>query len=474
MDDQYQKNAPDIQKRFFIRGRLELTSPTGLTNGDDGLTDIPIRRDLVSNRPLLPGTSLAGALRSYLTTHLNQSQSLVDKLFGNQTGKQSQQSWLFVDDALGQEAGIEIRDGVAINPQTRIAADKQKFDLELLAAGTTFDVALEFWQPTKDSDNKLLQLLAVALQGLTSGDIHLGIRKRRGFGACKVADWHVEIYDMRQAEDIIGWLEHNPAYSPSKQSIAEQLGVSLPGVPMRSRCRLKATFDLAGSLIIRSAPPVMDVENPPDVVHLRNAQGAPALSGTSVAGVLRAQSERILYTLYPDNSPLVTDYINDLFGPRQIADKKIAPRASRVWVKETVVDGCQPVIQPRVRIDRFTGGSYETALFSNEPVFGGQAVVDLSIDNPQPADVGLLLLLLKDLWTGFLPVGGEASVGRGRFAGKEATLDWNSRSWTIQQTDDGLTVMVDDESIVDAQTELQTAVAALKTIPQTNTEEETR
>jgi hypothetical protein len=38
--------------------------------------------------------------------------------------------------------------------------------------------------------------------------------------------------------------------------------------------------------------------------------------------------------------------------------------------------------------------------------------------------VGLVLLLLKDLWTGDLPLGGEISVGRGRLKGKQATLTW--------------------------------------------------
>ena len=34
----------------------------------------------------------------------------------------------------------------------------------------------------------------------------------------------------------------------------------------------------------------------------------------------------------------------------------------------------------------------------------------------------MLLLLLKDLWTGDLPLGGESSIGRGRLRGLEAKL----------------------------------------------------
>ena len=39
------------------------------------------------------------------------------------------------------------------------------------------------------------------------------------------------------------------------------------------------------------------------------------------------------------------------------------------------------------------------------------------------AEIGLLLLLLKDLWHGNVAIGGGKAVGRGRLIGKAATLD---------------------------------------------------
>ena len=47
------------------------------------------------------------------------------------------------------------------------------------------------------------------------------------------------------------------------------------------------------------------------------------------------------------------------------------------------------------------------------------------------AEVGLLLLVLKDLWTGFLPVGGSSSVGRGRLQGRAAQIEYGSNKWTL-------------------------------------------
>ncbi len=94
-------------------------------------------------------------------------------------------------------------------------------------------------------------------------------------------------------------------------------------------------------------------------------------------------------------------------------------------------------VQNRVSIDRFTGGTRDGALFNEQPLFGGAqslVTVDLQLENPQEYEIGLLLLLLKDLWTGDLPLGGEISVGRGRLRGKNCQLEYRNgqeQTWKL-------------------------------------------
>lgn len=59
----------------------------------------------------------------------------------------------------------------------------------------------------------------------------------------------------------------------------------------------------------------------------------------------------------------------------------------------------------------------------------------------------MLLLLLKDLWTGDLPLGGEASVGRGRLSGQRAELNWRGETWVIQAGTSGLQVDGDPDKL---------------------------
>lgn len=115
------------------------------------------------------------------------------------------------------------------------------------------------------------------------------------------------------------------------------------------------------------------------------------------------------------------------------------PRASRLIVAEHAIEnGVADLVQSRVSIDRFTGGALNTALFNQQPIFGKadtKVTVELRLLAPRSHEIGLLLLLLKDLWTSDLPLGGESSVGRGRLTGRHAVLSHVSgqtvKSWAL-------------------------------------------
>ena len=433
------KNARKLVGRILIEGDLVLETPTRFGNGDrEGVVDMTISRDPQDGRPLLPGASIAGALRSYLRTReagfrkQEHSASLGKLLFGEETGttaqnKSSSQSYLIAHDSLAAAVSTELRDGVTIDPKTRTARDGGKYDLELLPAGTVFPLRLELLI-VKEKENELKQALAIALQGFEQGEIPMGARRRRGFGKCKVATWRVNTYNLTDPTELIAWLQEETVdgkpVTKSGPTIATLLGDAETDIDKRSIFSVEAHFGIAGSLLIRSGS-----EDPtaPDMVHLRskrNGSDQPIVSGTSLAGALRGRALRIARTL-SKNSERADCFIGDLFGPFPDQNQNDPGKASRLWVEESVIENPHELVVSRVKIDRFTGGSFPTALFNQQPVFGTDETavcLCLHIDDPSPADKGLLLLLLKDLWTEDLPVGGEASVGRGRLRGKCATL----------------------------------------------------
>jgi hypothetical protein len=77
--------------------------------------------------------------------------------------------------------------------------------------------------------------------------------------------------------------------------------------------------------------------------------------------------------------------------------------------------------------------------------------IRLRLLDPKDHEIGVLLLLLKDLWTGDLPLGGEISVGRGRLAGKSAELrlqrDGGEQVWRISAENGALRVEGDRQQL---------------------------
>jgi CRISPR/Cas system CSM-associated protein Csm3 (group 7 of RAMP superfamily) len=437
-----------VVERVEIRGELVLDTPAHLGGEGEGLTDMPLLRNARDGQtPLLTGTSIAGALRNYLHEYLEgyrQPRTTMEaaaRLFGavDERARASVQSWLLVDDALGDGPGIELRDGVALDAQTRTAKEKKKFDVELLQAGTTFPLSFEL---LLTADNReLLPLLALVLRGLEGGEIGLGSRKRRGLGRCRVTGWRVRRYDLTTPRGLVAWLDEDATGEESGEKIAPLLQEDLAAFEDQRRVfTLDGDFELISSLLIRSGSGAAD---DPDMVHLRSYRDggeAPILSGTSLAGAVRARAQRIANTLHGRETG--TDLVDSIFG-RHIEDSKDKPTGSRLVTHETKVKGTTNLVHGRVKIDRFTGGAYPQALFFQQPVFGGddsQVNIQLELRQPKPHEIGLLLLVTKDLWTGDLPLGGESSVGRGRLQGKRATLALKSKGrkvWELTQRADG-------------------------------------
>lgn len=455
------KMSRQVRQRWIIEGKLELKTPTSLSNGDDDpLVDLPIVVDASEGRALLTGASLAGALRSYLAEF---SPTDAVALFGGERkDAKGYQSALIVEDALGPRPNIELREGVSINPATRTAREGELYDRQLLAAGTRFDIGFELVITKRHEESEvngkplvetMKAALAQALYGLQEGDIRLGGRKRRGYGECRVVSWKAWAYDLTEKADLQAWLTHGRrgpwdtrAWGAPGANILDwsQLhGVTRP-VDNRLRADLTLDLDVDGSVLIRSG---FETENGPDTTHLqsrRDGRSVPVLSGTSLAGVLRGQALRIARTIAGEaNQDKAEETIKEMFGympkPAELKEKQ-KKRASRLTVSESEISGHHSLVQSRVKIDRFTGGAFESALFAEQPVFGGEVTVRLSLVRPSDAELGLLLLLMKDLWTGFVPIGGEASVGRGRLRGRKATLSLARATYEFSEANKQLTV----------------------------------
>lgn len=458
-----------IVRRLLVEGDLVLQTPACLGNGDaEDQVDMPLLVDaLEQERPLLTGASLAGALRSFLREWEHgygkpaAPDSLTVKLFGGNPGDpDGVQSALIVEDVLGSDQGVERRQEVGLDPRSRTSAGDRLFDRELWTAGTRFPLRLELLIEEEADASALRQALATALHGLEQGAIALGARKSRGYGRCLVTEWRVREFDLARPESFLDWIAEGdrPLESSSVTrgaTACEALQVGSLPADRRHRFCLLATFEVDGSLLMGGESSA----DGPDKRHVHSARPGfaappPVMTGTGLAGALRARAQAIATTLSvsQERADVLVDM---LFGPRTIRRGGSA-WASPLRVAEVVIDeGCDDWVQFRTRLDRWTAGVLPGALFNAQPVSGGILVMALELRQPTPPAIGLLLLLLKDLWQGDLALGSELGSGRGRLIGREARLDLiegdtTPRRWTFQRLAlDGLGVSGDEWQILE-------------------------
>ncbi|PJF38986.1 MAG: hypothetical protein CUN55_15670, partial [Phototrophicales bacterium] len=295
----------------------------------------------------------------------------------------------------------------------------------------------------KEDGDDLIGAFAAALKALEEGEIPLGGRKHRGYGRVHVEDWQVCFYDMTNPIALSAWLCDKLYSDDDKQDDFFALAQNM--ADKRQYVRIEARLQVCDSILIRAPSDFADNE------HLTSNE-KPVLSGTSLAGALRARALKIANTINKTHADRI---VNDLFGEHGADGENEKLSASRVRVEEHPIQGGTfEYIQNRVKIDRFTGGAFETALFSERPLFAdGNTYVQVNFELHYPDDktkhelldaqTGLLLLVLKDLWTEDLPLGGEASIGRGRLQGQSATFKFHLSDFKeeINLNESGLSTM---------------------------------
>jgi CRISPR/Cas system CSM-associated protein Csm3 (group 7 of RAMP superfamily) len=429
-----------VEERFYITGNLEVVSPLIIGSGEDDRTDIDLIRD-GSGQPFIPGTSIAGVLRHHLdeTIEKNKTNPIVLTLLGEKE-KESIQSLLMISDALpgkDTDMNVSVRDGIKLDYQTKTVAKHDvksvkksgaKYDYEVIEPGASFGLRMELLirENNKQNDEieKIYDCLALIIEALEQGDMQMGAKTARGFGKLQLKNTKLLKLDMNNKTDAERWIdfdwdnwkfESNFSYFQLKKNILKK--------QEKEKNEISAYFSIPYSLIVRHYS-----ENPDDddTVHL-TSNGKLVIPGTSWNGAIRHAIYHVMGELLPDLDNALTSQkidnisgkiIDDMFGYVKTGKKKALARASRVSIGESSVNGGTLISCTRNKVDRFTGGVVDSALFSEKPVYGGTVTLNISIKKPaeankEKAEIGLLFLALKDIGSGIQPLGGDANIGRG-------------------------------------------------------------
>lgn len=435
-----------ILQKIVFEGTLQLDSPLLIGSGTEteqrtNEADIHILKDKLE-RPFIPGTSLAGVLRDWLE---KQDEKAARKIFGFITKKQDLetrqvqkhdgidlQSAIAVSDVILQNATTTVRDGVHIDPYTGVGIEGHKYDYEAVERGAEGKLYIvltvrEFLEHDIQDLEKLCKKLA---DRLYTG-IRVGALTAKGFGCVSVPDITIDFYNFQNEEAVKNWLlkQHSAIQYKGRKSSDNASDTFVVDAEFALRSSLlirdQATFEKVGSTTLAAMP----MKSGKDYL----------IPGTSVKGVLRHQAVKILDILKKPQ-----DWLDDLMGYTKDESHEINKKG-RFEVNEVYIENKEDIVheveQTRNRIDRFTGGTIESALFTNCVLWQSKPYIPImkihyEIKACKKWEAGLALFLLKDLWTGKITFGGEKSIGRGMLQGVSASIFYDGQHYNITRKEE--------------------------------------
>lgn len=437
---------------------VEADTPIAIGTGrEDIMTDAPVARD-VNGLPYIPATSLTGVIRHALGIG-KEDRNVV---FGYHDKNGGQGSRLILTDAvmIGKEG--KAMDGICniqnenfcshyreknVRQHVRITdkgvADTKgygKFDNEVVYKGTRFVFEMELLsedQEVEDFENSLNQLYDETFR--------IGSGTRCGYGKLKVVRCERVTLDLTDAEDLKAYLKKSSCLSSpwefKKSKMLEEGRTSASTEWTKYELKLKP-LDF---LLFGSGMGDEDADNTPmtDVVVEWDKKGEPSFSkhktlipATSVKGAL---AHRTAYhfnkrkRIFAENLKSkeernkyvggCNDAVQALFGASVDEGSNKRGKRGNVILSDVIQHDVETKVFHHNKIDYFTGGTIDGALFQEKSIWGRGKSYELEIlvDNQALADEDVMWAFersLCDLCEGLLPLGGVTGRGNGVFVGK--------------------------------------------------------
>lgn len=428
-----------ICSHVVLEGKLVVVSPICIGDGSgeerqDNSKDIRVQKNK-QGHPFIPGTSMCGVLRCFVNETMA---SGMDTLLFGGSADGDNQSIVHVFDTVLEGAKPVFRDGVAIDYHTGVAKSGAKYDYEVIDAGEgIFRMEAVIRQCQKESKEEIRKAIIRIKNKLADG-IQLGAMTAKGLGLVKLRDFNLGCYDLLDNEsDVKAWFL---ASEIDGGSASDQMKDALDSDISAEAALFEGDFELRSTMIIRTDNmDISEMNNKHiDKVFLKNSSGKYVVPGSSIKGVLRHQAQYILGKIGRENEDAANKFLNKLMGYSDDTDNR---QKSRFYVAESILtDAVEEKINTRNRIDRITGGVMDNALFTTVPVYQkeeGRPAIKIKFcikpvktgnkgeTKSNPAEIGLALLLFRDLWQGRIAIGGETGVGRGTLKGisGEFTID---------------------------------------------------
>ena len=445
---------------------IECQSPLSIKGDEsDPTLDNTLIRDAADN-PIIPATSITGVLSHlYKETHGEDAQK---KVFGFAKDKDSAISSLNINfgyvlnaeqqpqkgaihslsenndsllDYLRQLTPV-IRDQVKLN-EYGTAEDKAKFDRTAVPKGSRFQ--FEMGLAAQEPDNQTWQNL---LGLLSHPKFRLGGLTHRGFGQIKVIEIKQTLLNFKDKNDLKKWQNFRQSQNWQDLQPAPETNSKTPSAHKFHTLKLKAEdFWRVGA----GSTPLGEYDKIPDALPYTedtinweksptDPQRVVTIPATGIKGALRHRTLFHLRRLEQDYDGTTIQEDNpciiQIFGTAADEQKNSQielPNDKQPGIGGLIINDLYleqhstPKMMMHNKIDRFTGGVINGALFSEELLYEDTLNLEFYFDPNRLQGLDdkaqdAFIAALEDLANGRLPLGAGSSKGHGYFQAEKAEL----------------------------------------------------
>lgn len=432
--------------RNIARLTVEAETPIAVGGGErELLTDSAVIRD-INGLPFIPATSMAGVIRHAVKLDTEEDK----KLFGYQNRKGGRGSCLLFTDAVMIGAEGKALDGIQVmNRKHELYAAYQtlpvrqhvringkgvtektgKFDNEVVYKGTRFVFEMELLsaQPCTEVFDKVVGMLY-------QETLRIGSGTRSGYGKLKVVSCMTATLDLSRRENLEAYLQKSASLAMPWDGFHEK---------ETRGCEYDKDEWVKYSLLLQPQDYFMigsgmgddEVDNTPmeeSIVVWEN--GRPRMSrkpqvlipGCSVKGAL---AHRTAYNYNKQSGLFVGDDAAKAGGENKAvacifgaADGKDIRRGN-ILIDDIIEGDMADKVFFHVKIDAFTGGTIDGALFQEKTVCGKgrKYLLNILVNRCAFEDAAVEKAFetsLGELCSGMLPLGGATNRGNGIFTGE--------------------------------------------------------
>ena len=365
---------------------------------------------------ILPAGTIAGVVRKGV--------SLAEPALANLFGDKDNESNVWFYDSPLSDVKVEKRSGTRIDSGSGTAAGGSLHTMYFIGDGAKARIRMQGFADSTGEKEALIAAFKTAVNGIDAGVITFGAKRSSGAGTFEVIDAASTVLDVNKKEDLEQYLEGvdvcfekcTDIYNPEK-------GFTSGGTMFELEAMIPSGILVASGERSEAA----DKAN---ITRIKEEREIAFIPGTTIKGMLRDYSRKVIKSLGLDKHILT-----DLYGEE---DNKAEKAAGRVKTEDCDIISPNKLVYNRIQIDRWLGGTIESKKMDAELIGTNKEPVRIKVWITQSKDsraekIGkaLVFLALRDLGTGLLSLGSADSIGWGRFAGKNLTI--NGQTCTFEE-----------------------------------------